>query len=75
MSRGSPKIVVRVSAELLQQLDLDLATRNENTRHELWERSDWVRAAIREKLDHRRRSRGRTRKVKSLPTSLPEHGE
>jgi len=57
MARGNPTITFRITPDLLGLMDAELERRNEKTREAPWERSDFIRAAIRERIDHIRRSR------------------
>jgi len=70
-SRGNPTLQVRVSPLFISQIDARIAQRNEHTREEPWTRSDFVFAAILEKLDHMKRSNER-KKRKKTPVSKGE---
>lgn len=57
MSKGTQIIPVRVSKELLNEINLAINSRNRLTRDAEWSRSDFIRAAINDKLCHIRRGR------------------
>jgi len=57
MARGNPTITFRITPELMALMDHELSRRNEKTREAPWERSDFIRAAIKERIDHINRSR------------------
>lgn len=59
MTAGNPKMVVRFSADTLEQIDEAIKRRNARTREEPWDRSAFVRCAVRDKLHHMQRSRRR----------------
>jgi len=73
MSKGNPKIIVRIPPELIDLMDLAIASRNLMTRDEIWTRSDWLRKAILEKLKHIKRSRAK-RKAKIKTEQAKESG-
>lgn len=58
MSKGRKICKVRLSDELLEDIELAIAERNLRTPNEIWTFSDWVRVACCEKLDKIRRGRG-----------------
>ena len=55
---GTSKVVVRIPPDLLEEMQLTIATRNVYTREEPWSVSDFIRVAICEKIAKMRRSRG-----------------
>ncbi len=57
MSLGSPIIQVRLQADELAVVDAVLEKRNTNSGRSPWTRSDFIRAALREKLEKMARSR------------------
>lgn len=66
MSLGNAPVVVRLNDAERAALMQALERRNRYTVGTIWTVSDWVRNAIREKLDHGARSRApRKRKVES----------
>lgn len=60
--KGSQIVPVRIEAELLSELDVCIERVNANRHDEPYTRSTFVRAAIREKIDHYRRSGKRKKK-------------
>jgi len=72
MSKGSKIVPVRIPAKLLGQIYTLIAQRNLKSKEEPWTTSAFVLCAIREKLDHSQRSRGRRRRSpasSSAPTT------
>lgn len=66
-SRGNPKILVRVTPDLLNQIRDAIASNNAFRADEPYDLSEWVRQAIRERLDKLKRSRKASkRKVKPV---------
>jgi hypothetical protein len=61
MTKGNPKLIVRVPGQLIDEMRLAIAQRNRRTRDEPWVMSDFVRVAIRDKLAHIKRSRCKRR--------------
>ena len=57
MAKGNPIALVRLTPEILAQIQDAISGRNGRTREEPWDRSSFIRIAIREKLQHMRRSR------------------
>lgn len=57
MTKGNPKLITRVSAALLDEMREAIGRRNARTREEPWDMSAFVRCAIRDKLQHMKRSR------------------
>lgn len=57
MAKGNPIVLVRLTPEILAQIHGAIEGRNRRTREEPWDRSGFIRIAIREKLHHMRRSR------------------
>jgi len=66
MNAGSKKITVRVGDELLYAIDEAVAQLNSNPLLSQITRSDFVVAAICEKLSHRKRSKRERINVKAL---------
>lgn len=64
MTLGNPKIIIRVPRELIAEMKEAIRRRNLRSREEPWVFSDFVRIAIRDKLHHMQRSRGRKRRSK-----------
>ena len=62
MSKGSPNVVVRVHVDLLAEIDAEVEQSATSRPGEPWTRSSFIISAIREKLAHQRRSRGRARR-------------
>lgn len=73
MTKGNPKVIVRLSPEMRGEILEAIKRRNARTREEPWDLSAFIRTAIRDKLHHMQRSRCRrnrkTRKTQSTPTS------
>lgn len=59
MSLGNPKVIVRFEQGLLDLIERTIEDRNGRTKREPWTLSDFIRDAVREKLDHMRRARRR----------------
>lgn len=57
MSKGHPRITLRVDQEDLEEIGLFLGSHNARTREAPWSVSDFIRAAIAEKIAHLIRSR------------------
>lgn len=70
MARGSPTITFRLDDALMDDMDVAIDSRNERTRETPWTRTDFIRAAIREKLDKMRRSRECRKNKKGNVTCL-----
>lgn len=67
MNKGSTRVTVRVGDELLERIDAALAKRNDlGGGVEEWKRTDWIIAAIVEKLNHSQRSRRKDSKVEAI---------
>jgi len=66
VSLGSPKIVFRLSKEFLAEIEATIAKRNATAFGVGWSKTDFLHAAIREKLAHMQRSR-KPRKPKPKP--------
>lgn len=64
MTVGNPKLIVRVPRELIAEVKEAIRRRNLRSREEPWVISDFVRIALRDKLHHMQRSRGRKRRAK-----------
>lgn len=71
MSLGSPRIVVRIPPALLQLITDYLRLRNDHRPKDEWDLSDFVRAAIREKVAHIQRSK-KSRLKQDNPTAEEE---
>lgn len=68
MSKGSARVTVRIGDDMLSLVDEYLRLRNLQSCVDPWNRTDFVMAAIAEKLSHAKRSRkerGRVRQFKS----------
>lgn len=51
-SEGSPRITFRCPAEVIEAMDACIASRNRSQSHDReWNRSDWIIAAIADKLN------------------------
>ncbi len=59
MSKGNRVVQVRLIGEMVDAIFAELEKRNNHTAKEIWNPSDWIRAAIQEKLKHSSRCRGR----------------
>jgi len=57
MSAGNAIVNIRVDEAMLDRMNEELERRNANTKEGEWTLSDYVRAAIREKIAHSDRSR------------------
>lgn len=57
MSKGSTIHQIRIPDALQELMIAAIELRNQNTREEPWTTSSFVRAAIREKVEHMARSR------------------
>lgn len=58
MSRGTRKAVVRIATDLLQEIQETIGRRNQWVGRYPWTLSDFLRIALREKIEKMRRSRG-----------------
>lgn len=67
MSHGNPIVKTRIPREMHQEMNDAIAKRNYYTREEPWDVSAFIRKAIREKLDHMRRSRTAKRRPRQQP--------
>jgi metal-responsive CopG/Arc/MetJ family transcriptional regulator len=56
-SKGRQVVPVRFSPELLALVDETIASRNRHSPGEPWDRSEFIRQAVRDKISHARRSR------------------
>jgi len=58
VSKGSEKIVFRMTASMRREIDAEVDRLN-NSRNqvEFWDVSKWLRKAVRDKLDHAQRGR------------------
>lgn len=59
MAKGNPIVLFRLTPDLLAEMDAAISMRNGHTALEPYDRSAFIRAAIREKLEHLKRSRKR----------------
>jgi metal-responsive CopG/Arc/MetJ family transcriptional regulator len=59
MAAGSTIITFRMEADFLAEMDAAIAKRNATTRMEIFDRSNFIRVAIAEKLEKYQRSRKR----------------
>lgn len=57
MSKGNPKVVLRLTPELLAQVHSAIERNNLTRTDEPYDVSEWIRQAIRERLDKQERSR------------------
>jgi hypothetical protein len=57
MSRGNYAVQCRVSFQVLEAVLADIQSRNLHSRDSVWQMSEWLRAAIDEKLAKGKRSR------------------
>jgi hypothetical protein len=57
MSKGRPVVPIRLDPGLIEDVELAIARRNEHSREQPWNFSDFVRVSICEKLDKMRRGR------------------
>lgn len=60
-SKGSKVLQVRVPRDLLNAIKMQIAQRNVFTKEEPWKVSDFIRAAMVEKLKKMERSRRKTK--------------
>lgn len=65
MSKGSPFVAIRVPADLLAALDASVESCNHSRTEEPYDRSAWIRVAIRERLAKLARGRKPQRKRKA----------
>lgn len=63
MSKGTPVVMFRMPKQMLADILAVLHRRNKNTQEEPWNRTDFIRCAIREKLAKMQRSRTRARRT------------
>lgn len=63
MAKGNPIVPLRIEPALLAEIDAAIASRNDHTALAPYDRSAFIRAAIREKLDHYKRSRRKRPKI------------
>ena len=66
MSKGSPRIILRIPQEVVDQIEYCITTANCSRRGEPYDVSSWIRAAIVEKIAHVKRSRKQPGKVKHV---------
>lgn len=70
-SKGNPVLKLRVDRDLLREIQLAIALRNMWTLGVEWDMSEFLRTAIREKLDKMARSRRKRRRGKNHPAAEP----
>ena len=63
MSKGNKVIPFRCPRELEQAINSAIASRNHVTKQEPWDRTGFIIAALKDKLAHLERSKGKKRKV------------
>ena len=68
MSKGTPRVVIRLADQVVQEIELAIARRNLWSREVPWTLSDFLRVAIAEKLQKMARCR-RPRRRPSAPDS------
>ena len=68
MSKGLQIVPVRMSADLISEIDAAIRSAEASTHATLYSRSTWIRKAIVEKLDHTKRAK-KVRKRKGGSTS------
>jgi len=71
MSKGSPIITFRVPDDLLAEMDSAINSANWHSKIEPYRRASWIKAAIREKLAHIKRSKKR-KKDASANFAIPD---
>ncbi len=59
MSKGNDIYKARLTRDLVAEVEVTIESRNRHSRNTPWDMSAFIRAAIREKLAHMARSRGR----------------
>jgi len=57
MAKGTPVVPVRISDEVMLRVEQAIRSRNARAFDEPWTVSDFIRKAIKDKLDHMERSR------------------
>jgi len=57
MSKGRPVVPLRLDPGLIEDMEIAIIRRNENTRETPWSFSDFIRVAICEKLHKMKRGR------------------
>jgi hypothetical protein len=72
MSKGSPKIILRIPEELIDQIKDCVESANATRKDEPYDVSSWIRAAIAEKIAHTMRSRKQGSGIKHV--TLDEKG-
>ena len=65
-SEGSPRLIWRCPADLLEQIEADIALSHQTRRGEPWTTTAYIKAAIVEFLRKRRASRDRSKRGQSL---------
>lgn len=69
MSRGNTILTFRIDGGLQEDMELAIASRNEHSREAPWTTTDFIRLAIREKIDKGIRSRRARRNKKGSKTA------
>ena len=59
MSKGSTVVLVRITAEMLDEMKIEINRLNHRVKGEPYNRSSFIRKAIMDKLDHIARSRAK----------------
>lgn len=73
MSKGSKTVTIRIGVELYAAIDVYLTKRRQLVGGvEEWTVTDYVKAAIRDKLAHTKRSMYSARKKRASPEQVPE---
>jgi hypothetical protein len=67
MSRGSPRVCIRLQPDLLAAVQSALSRANESRREEAYDLTSWITHAIQQKLDHLRRSQRRPPRRRRSP--------
>lgn len=57
MSKGSPVITLRIPQDMLDEMDSAIGSANWHSKIEPYRRASWIKAAIKQKLDHIKRSK------------------
>jgi hypothetical protein len=74
-SEGSPRLIWRCPADLLEQIEADIALSLQTRRGEPWTTTAYIKAAIVEFLRKRRASRDRSKRGQSLKRRLADYLE
>jgi len=70
MSKGSRIFPIRIPAEMVKEIDRELQARRDARAMRPISFSEWVRQAIKEKIAHAKRSRGKARKPLLTPQDI-----